>query len=212
MKKVNEYMDAYEDGKSDAITTVVDEINDMNEHASKKDILKFIKKKYAEYICSFGKNKPTKYENKFCYIKTYSYRGYKIRVYNDDYGQQYYFYFNNQNHGCGAYNLDYEDCIRYEIDHYLDDYCCLEKDDDRFFGAYLKYADHEHTKMELAFRGKQFYVFDLNKHNEEEIRQLSLEMLNELFESKKFQESEKERIAKGNLYISELMKKDNSSK
>ena len=33
-------------------------------------------------------------------------------------------------------------------------------------------------------------------------------MLNKFFDSKEFQESEKERISKGNLYISEMMKKD----
>lgn len=208
MKKTNEYMRSYDYGKSNGITDVFNEITDLDETVTKKEILKLLKKKYPEYICAFGKQKPTKYENKFCYLKTYSYRGYKVRVYNDDYGQQYYFYFNNRCHGCGTYNFNYEDCIRYEIDHYLDDYYSLEKEDKRFFGAYLRYIDHEHTKMGLSFRGELLKTFDLSKYSEEETKQLSLAILNKLFESKEFQELEKERISKGNLYFSEMMGKD----
>ena len=53
-------------------------------------------------------------------IAAVHYRGYDINVYNDDYGQCYYFYFDGRCISCGAYNFDYEGCIHYEIDYKLD--------------------------------------------------------------------------------------------
>lgn len=53
-------------------------------------------------------------------IATVHYRGYDINVYNDDYGQCFYFYFNDSCIGCGTYNPDYQGYIQYEIDNYLD--------------------------------------------------------------------------------------------
>lgn len=53
-------------------------------------------------------------------VATVHYRGYDVNVYNDDYGQSYYFYFDGRCIGCGAYNFDYEGCIHYEIDKKLD--------------------------------------------------------------------------------------------
>ena len=62
--------------------------------------------------------------------------------------------------------------------------------------------------MGLSFRGELLKTFDLSKYSEEETKQLSLAILNKLFKSKEFQELEKERISKRNLYFSEMMEKD----
>jgi hypothetical protein len=53
-------------------------------------------------------------------VATVHYRGYDINVYNDDYGQCYYFYFDDRCISCGTYNLDYESCVHWEVDQKLD--------------------------------------------------------------------------------------------
>lgn len=47
-------------------------------------------------------------------------RGRRIPVYVDDAGQQYYFYYKGDCVGCGAYEEDYESCVRSHVDRALD--------------------------------------------------------------------------------------------
>ena len=54
------------------------------------------------------------------YVSTVHYRGYDVDVYDDDYGQQYYFILDGKEIGCGAYNFDYQGCIQYTIDYNSD--------------------------------------------------------------------------------------------
>ena len=53
-------------------------------------------------------------------VTTVHYRGYDINVYNDDYGQCFYFYFDNRCITCGTFNPYYKEYIQYEIDNKLD--------------------------------------------------------------------------------------------
>lgn len=48
------------------------------------------------------------------------YRGKRIRVYDDDYGQCYYFIYNGKPYSCGTYNFDYIDEIISVVDDDLD--------------------------------------------------------------------------------------------
>jgi hypothetical protein len=54
------------------------------------------------------------------YVTTILYRDHEIDVFMDDYGQQYYFNLDGRDIGCGTYNFDYEDCVRYYVDEKLD--------------------------------------------------------------------------------------------
>ena len=208
MKCEDEYSTGYEYGKSFAINDIISTINDLEDSEFKKELIEYLRKEYKEYIRAFGKTSPTEYEKKFCYRSTYHYRGYDIDVFDDDYGQQYYFYFNNCCHGCGAYNIEYEECIRSVVDYYLDFIHMFREDDKRFFGIELRYLDHEHTKMGLVFRGEEIHVFDTNKYSEKEAIEKSIVLLNKVFDSEEFQQMEKERVGRGELYLAELMEKE----
>lgn len=48
------------------------------------------------------------------------YRGERISVYDDDYGQAYYFLYKGKTYGCGAYNFDYIGEIMSVVDDDLD--------------------------------------------------------------------------------------------
>ena len=141
------------------------------------------------------------------YVKTYSYRGYDIDIYDDDYGQCYYFYFNDEQISCGTYNPFPEDVIEYVIDEFLDNVHAFGNDDGRFFGAYLRYVDHAHTTLALQFRGETLKEFDASE-GVGIIIDKCLDMLKWLFENEEFKKMEEARKAKGNLYLNELMKKD----
>ncbi len=53
-------------------------------------------------------------------VDTLRYRGKRIRVYVDDYGQSYYFKYRGREYGCGAYNIDYVGEIIAVVDDDLD--------------------------------------------------------------------------------------------
>ena len=203
MKKVkyaiSEFDKGYEYGKSSGITDIFYEIEENINFKEKDKILKHLKKKYAEYIRNFGKTKPTKYEKKFCFLFTYHYRGYDIDVFDDDYGQQFYFYFNGHQSSCGAYNSDYESCIKYEIDNFLDIIHIFKDEKGRCIGAELRYIDNEHTKASLQFRLEEFKVFNMNEISEDKAIVESKKILNLLFDSDEFKKSEEERLGKINL-------------
>lgn len=54
-------------------------------------------------------------------IDKVTYRGKRIKVYADDYGQCYYFLYNGKQYGCGAYNFDYLGEIVSVVDDDLDE-------------------------------------------------------------------------------------------
>ena len=136
----------------------------------------------------------------------YSYRGYDIDIYDDDYGQQYYFYFNNRCISCGAYNLDVESVIRDEIDHYLDDiYFFGSSDEFLYYGAQIRYLDHEHKQIGIFYRGDLLKTIDAC--SKDKAKAIAKECLDELFSTEEYQKEEKERLARADLYLHEIMKK-----
>lgn len=54
------------------------------------------------------------------YIETIVYRGQRVPVFLDDYGQCFFCIFNNEEISFGSYQSDYEDDVRYLIDKKLD--------------------------------------------------------------------------------------------
>lgn len=54
-------------------------------------------------------------------IDVVKYRGKRIKVYIDDYGQSYYFLYNGKSYGCGTYNVDYLGEIVDVVDDDLDE-------------------------------------------------------------------------------------------
>ena len=195
----SEFDKGYEYGKSIGITDIFYEIDENCNFKEKDKILKHLKRKYAEYIRDFGNTKPTKYEKKFCFLFTYHYRGYDIDVFDDDYGQQYYFYFNGHQCSCGAYNLDYESCIKYEVDNFLDIIHIFKDEKGHCVGAELRFIDNEHTKASLQFRLEELQVFNMNEISKENAVAESRKILNSLFDSDDFKKSEAERLRKINL-------------
>lgn len=53
--------------------------------------------------------------------QTVTYKGFKVKLLDDDYGQQFYFYFNGEEYSCGAYNPCPELEVQAIIDNYLGD-------------------------------------------------------------------------------------------
>lgn len=51
--------------------------------------------------------------------KIFHYKGFKVELLLDDYGQQFYFKFNGKEYSCGAYNMYPEAEIKFIIDEYL---------------------------------------------------------------------------------------------
>ena len=191
-------------GKSLMINQVMNELSKMDDSSFKKEFTKILKKKYGEYIVSFGESKPTKYEKKFCYFKTINYRGYKIDVFDDDYGQSCYFYFNNHQYGCGTYNFEYEECIKYIVDEYLDKLFNFALIDKKYSGAYLRYVDHEHTKISFTYRMEKIKEFDASM-SIDGIKKECINMLDNLFKNEEFIKMENERKSRGDLYFHELI-------
>lgn len=203
----------YEWGKVNTVTSINDIIedvlqSDVNDKDKFKVFIKRFRKYFKGYFMEYGTSKPTKFEKKFCYLDTYIYRGIKVDVFDDDYGQQYYFYFNGRSIGCGAYNTDYKHCIEYEVDHYLDDIFSYSEIDKIYSGAYLKYNNHEHTEIVLTYRMDELQVWTLEEGEEfdiDVIKYSGLGILDSLFESEEFKKSEAERKAKGDLYFNEII-------
>lgn len=70
----------------------------------------------------YGETEPTEYELKYCQLEEpFIYKGISIPLFNDDYGQQIYCYFNNQCFCFGAYNSSYREDLEYIIDKYLEE-------------------------------------------------------------------------------------------
>lgn len=200
----------YEQGKLNAIESIYFFVERLKDSKVKNKIKEFLLKEFEEYVPIFGETSPTAYEKKFCFVTTYTYRGLDIDIFNDDYGQCYYFYYKDKFHSCGTYNFDYESCVKYEVDRDLDKIMDFSIVDDKFFGAYCTYANHEHTKVDFTFRGELIDTYDVDKEAKDSIEKICnscVERLNKLFETPEFIKYEEERKAKGDLYFSELVEK-----
>ena len=202
----------YEMGKSNAISDVysmMERILTSGDDPNKRidDFCNEFCKRYDGYIRMFGDTKPTTYEERFCYSKTISYRGVEVRLYDDDYGQQYYFYYKGRQYGCGAFNTLPERYVQYVINEDLDAIYDLSNTDIRYAGGRIEYSNHEHTDISFTYRMQELLHFhsDSGKFDIESIKGECLNRLEELFQSKEFIESEKERKASGSLFLNELM-------
>lgn len=110
-------MDWYEFGKLAIISDLYHQIDsyDKDPLKLKEELLKYIKRNYKNYIPTFGTTKPTMYEEKFCYVETYTYKGIDVDIYDDDCGQELYFYYKDELYGCGTFNSDYKTVVEYVI-------------------------------------------------------------------------------------------------
>lgn len=90
-------------------------------------------------------------------VTIYEYRGFKVPVYLDDYGQQYYIKFDGEEVGLGTYNLNYESEIESIIDHKLDFICTFDK----YPGAVLSwfFNGYNDRDIKLSYRSRTLKVF-----------------------------------------------------
>lgn len=102
------------------------------------------------------KEKPTLYEILHNKAGTIFYRGKIIRVFNDDMGQQYYFYYKGECIGCGPYNPDYKGFVRSFLDDRLDYICTVDTSD---FPSVVK-ATLEYRKDKAEKKGKYLILSD----------------------------------------------------
>ena len=214
--KQSDFMRGYDNGVLNTATNVYYELKkklencDASEKRTYKALLKELLKKYDKYIMRFGKTKPTKYEKAFCYLYTLEYRGKKVKVYTDDYGQQDYFYYKNQSYSGGAYNPNIDDYVRFIIDRDLDHICDLSDIDIRYAGAHIQYKNHEHTEILFTYRLEELKTFS-NSEGEfdiDAIKQECIRLLELLFSDEEFQESERKRKESGSLYFHEMMEQE----
>ena len=145
------------------ITDIVEQI-DKKEKPSKdlKTIRDYICARYSQYYMHFGTTDPTPYENKFCFVAKYIHRGVAVDVYMDDCGQQYYFYYKHQAYSCGAY-CDFEPVVKYIIDNDLDTICSYVDHNPKFAGAYCRFANKAHTKVNITYRNEVVKTYKVDK-------------------------------------------------
>lgn len=212
-KKQNDFMRGYDNGVLNTATHIYYEIERKLESCSAsekkiyKALMKELLKEYDKYIMRFGKTKPTKYEKAFCYLYTLEYRGQKVKIYADDYGQQDYFYYKNKSYGAGAYNPNVDDYVKFIVDRDLDYIYDLSDIDRRYSGAHIQYKNHEHTEISFTYRLEELKTFSNSesKFDIDAIKKECIKILETLFANKEFQESERKRKESGNLYFSEMM-------
>lgn len=108
-------------------------------------------------------------------VGTIRYLGKRVRIFNDEAGQQYYFYYEGSCVGCGAYNPSYEDFVKGYLDSRLSFICAIDTPEYPAMKATLEYrnskagytvkclvlSDHE----EGLFR-EPFYVGEKRASNE----------------------------------------------
>lgn len=102
------------------------------------------------------KEKPTLYEILHDKMKTIFYRGKIIRVFSDDPGQQYYFYYKGERIGCGAFNPEYEGFVKSYVDEKLDYICAIDSSD---FPSVVK-ATLEYRRDRAGKKGKYLILSD----------------------------------------------------
>lgn len=203
------FEEGYEQGMSRILSHLKYEIAELEESGAKK-VLDKIKdwmwKNYEEYIPNFGYDEPSKYEMKFCFVRTYTYRDINVDIFCDDNGQCYYFYYGGKCHTCGSFNSDYESVVKYTIDHDLDYIANFGKVG--YYGGICKYANWEHTKVDFIFRGELIETFDVDENDPESVVKIWQECerrLKKLWENPEFIKAEESRKAGGNLYFSEML-------
>lgn len=145
------------------------------------------------------------------FVSRFSYRGKRVDVFMDEPGQQYYFVYKDKTVSCGAFNTDWKDVVKYTIDQDLDYILNMATVDERFYGAYVMYGNHKHTKVQLHFRGEVIAEFEVHNKNHMEIGAKCEKILHDLFENPEFIKSEIKRKESGNLYIHEMMEQDKES-
>lgn len=155
------FQKGYENGKLNVVADIDYYVqNRMKKSKARDKLIEYLDTHYKDYLPRFGTIEPTEYEKKHCYCSTFRYRDIDVDIFDDDYGQQFYFYYKGSSYSCGSFNPDYEECVKYVIDKDLDEIYSFIKIDDKYSGAYLRYLDHEHTKIVLTYRLKQINVFD----------------------------------------------------
>lgn len=90
-----------------------------------------------------------------CKVDVVYHRGKVIWVFNDDAGQQLYFYYKGECVGCGAYNPDYEDFIKRYLDDKMDFICRIDVPEYPSVRASLEFQEEAHGK-----RGKYLILSD----------------------------------------------------
>lgn len=146
----------------------------------------YLKDKYPEYIESFGETGPTEFENKFRFVETYKYRNALVNIYMDDYGQQYYFYYRDKIYCCGSY-CDYMPVVECVIDYDLDTICAYVERNPKFAGAYCRFANKAHTKVNVTYRGDVVKTYKVEKDDQDaiaRIREEGAELLDKLIGDK----------------------------
>lgn len=80
-------------------------------------------------------------------VDTISYLGKRIMVFDDDPGQQYYFYYEGNCVGCGAYNPDYEGFIKEYLDDKVSFICWIDTPEYPLMRATLEYRKNKIGRM-----------------------------------------------------------------
>lgn len=115
------------------------------------------------------------------YVRTIEYRGFKIPIYRDDDGQQFYAAFPSEKYkgtwdilGFGAFNMNYEDDVRYLIDQRLDVIYTFSYP---YFGAVLEYFDNVgYRDIRLKYRRRTLKVYAVLS-DEAKLSDATLEMI-----------------------------------
>lgn len=146
------------------------------------------------------------------YVTTYTYRGISVDVCADDCGQCYYAEMFGHIENFGSFNPDYKGCIEYIIDEKLDTIKNLSTIDKKYRGGVVKYKDHDHKTIVLVYRLEETLEWDASKVSEKEAIKQATKALDWLFTTPEFKKYEEERIARGDLYIDELIARETEKK
>lgn len=108
-----------------------------------------------------------------------NYRGYELGIWNDDAGQQFYTYINDDEIGFGSFNTDFQDDLEFLVDMRLDfifDYGDLDLE---LFGGHLQWFDNGgHRDIKLVYRQrilKIWVISDPQRANDKLVQQIKEE-------------------------------------
>ena len=149
-------------------------------------------------------------------VKTLTYRGVIVNLYDDDAGQSYYFRYRDLDNricseGCGSWNLDYMGVIRYTIDRMLD---IIGMGDTfaPYYGTKLRFINQEHTVAELTHRLETIACYvSIEPLNKDEILALAKKDIENWCKSPEYLKAEQERLDavkkgdRGKMYLRELI-------
>ena len=92
-------------------------------------------------------------------VSIITYRGFVVPIYSDDPGQQFYCKLDDEEIGFGAYNMNYQEDLKYLIDRKLD---VIYVFDQPYFGARLEYFYNGGFRdIQLIYRNRTLKVFVL---------------------------------------------------